>query len=69
MSELDSLRSIFTIQGCTMRRNTFMITSEPGKLLTKKRGGYRPNATITKIQGIVQLLSLFYGDDIYRVNL
>ena len=45
VSELDTLRSTYTILGSTMRCNTSMMTSELGRRLMKRRGGYRPNAS------------------------
>ena len=45
VSELDTLRITYTILGSTMRCNTSMMTSELGRRLTKRRGGYRPNAS------------------------
>ena len=45
VSELDTLRSTYTILGSTMRCDTSMMTSELGRRLIKRRGGYRPNAS------------------------
>ena len=45
VSELDTLRSTYTILGSTTRCNTSMITSELGRRLIKRRGEYRPNAS------------------------
>ena len=45
VSELDTLRSTYTILGSTTRCNTYMMTSELGGRLIKRRGGYRPNAS------------------------
>ena len=47
VSELDTLRinSTYTVLGGTMRCNTSMMTSELGRRLIKRRGGYRPNAS------------------------
>ena len=41
VSELDTRRSTYTILGSTMRCNTSMMTSELGRRLIKRRGGYR----------------------------
>ena len=45
VSELDTLRSTYTILGSTMCCNTSMMTSELGRRLIQRRGGYRPNAS------------------------
>ena len=45
VSELDSLRSTFTILGSIMRCNTSIVTSELGKMLMTRRKGYRPNVS------------------------
>ena len=44
-SELDTLRITYTILSSTMRCNTSMMTSELGRRLIKRRGGYCPNAS------------------------
>ena len=51
VSELDTLRSTYTILGSTTRCNTSMMTSELGRRLIKRRGGYRPNASENYITG------------------
>ena len=45
VSEFDILRSTYTILGSTTLFNTSTMTSELGRRLIKRRGGYRPNAS------------------------
>ena len=64
VSELDTLRSTYTILGSTTRCNTSMMTPEVGRRLIKRRGGIVPTRARTTLQGIVQR----YGDGIYLVK-
>ena len=45
VSELDTLRSTYTILGSIICCNTSMMTSGLGRRLIKRRGGYCPNAS------------------------